>query len=86
MCSRMLLTGGGAQLPGLPQRLETELKAVAQDRNAAPFHMTCNPTCSSVEAWQGAAALAGLSTFSELWITKEQYEDVGASLCHRKCL
>ena len=35
--------------------------------------------------WIGGSILASLSTFQGRWITKEEYDEEGPSLVHRKC-
>ena len=35
--------------------------------------------------WLGAAILAGLSSLSEMWVTRKEYEDEGPRVVHRKC-
>ena len=35
--------------------------------------------------WIGGSILSSLSTFATMWITKEDYEESGASIVHRKC-
>ena len=36
--------------------------------------------------WIGASILASLSTFQGMLITKEEYDEAGPSIMHRKCL
>eukprot|EP01083_Nonionella_stella_P167470 562916_1 len=36
-------------------------------------------------SWLGGSILASLSTFESMWITKEEYEQEGPSVVHRKC-
>ena len=35
--------------------------------------------------WRGGAGLASLSTFEEMWITKDEYDESGPGIVHRKC-
>eukprot|EP01083_Nonionella_stella_P100199 282291_1 len=37
-------------------------------------------------AWIGGSILASLSTFEEMWITKEEYDETGPSIVHKKCV
>ena len=43
------------------------------------------PTDRIFSAWLGASTLASLSTFQTMWITKQEYEDNGPTIVHRKC-
>merc|ERR1712051_901874 len=36
--------------------------------------------------WIGGSILASLSTFQQMWITKQEYDECGPSIVHRKCL
>ena len=33
----------------------------------------------------GGSVLASLSTFEQMWVTKEEYDADGPSIVHRKC-
>ncbi|XP_026025217.1 actin-1-like [Astatotilapia calliptera] len=35
--------------------------------------------------WIGGSILASLSTFQDMWISKQEYDESGASIVHRKC-
>ena len=35
--------------------------------------------------WIGGSILASLSTFTDMWITREEYDECGAAIVHRKC-
>jgi len=35
--------------------------------------------------WNGGSILSSLSTFQQMWISKEEYDEAGPSIVHRKC-
>ena len=35
--------------------------------------------------WIGGSILASLSTFQQMWISKNEYDESGPSIVHRKC-
>lgn len=35
--------------------------------------------------WIGGSILASLSTFQEMWISKQEYSESGPRIVHRKC-
>ncbi|KAI1709289.1 actin domain-containing protein [Ditylenchus destructor] len=35
--------------------------------------------------WIGGSILASLSTFQQMWISKQEYDESGSSIVHRKC-
>jgi len=45
--------------------------------NASPF--------SEYAAWIGGSILSSLSTFQEMWISKDEYDASGPGIVHRKC-
>ena len=36
--------------------------------------------------WRGGSTLTSLSTFASMWVTKEDYDEHGAMIVHRKCV
>jgi len=36
--------------------------------------------------WAGGSTLSSLSTFDSQWVTKEEYDENGAEIIHRKCV
>ena len=36
--------------------------------------------------WIGGSIVASLSTFQQRWITKQEYDEFGPDIVHRKCL
>ncbi|GLT74314.1 hypothetical protein SLA2020_461190 [Shorea laevis] len=78
----VVLSGGTTVIPGLADRLVKELSALAPPgvrvRVVAPPERKYN-------VWIGGSILASLSTFEQMWITKEEYEESGPSVVHMKC-
>ena len=35
--------------------------------------------------WIGGSILSSLSTFQQMWISKNEYDESGPSIVHRKC-
>ena len=35
--------------------------------------------------WIGGSILASLSTFQQMWISKQEYDESGPAIVHRKC-
>merc|ERR1712062_947727 len=35
--------------------------------------------------WIGGSILASLSTFQQMWISEQEYDECGPSIVHRKC-
>ncbi len=78
----IVLAGGTTMLHGISERVSRELK------NLAPTAVTIKVVDSSerkYSAWVGGSILASLSNFSYMWISKDKYDEVGASVVHRRC-
>ena len=52
------------------------------------FITSTNLTCLLAErkysVWIGGSILASLSTFQQMWISKQEYDESGPSIVHRK--
>jgi len=78
----VVCSGGTTMFTGLPERLTKELKALA------PTNMDVKiiaPPERKYSVWIGGSILSSLSTFEEMWVTKEEYDESGPSIVHRKC-
>jgi len=77
-----VMSGGTTMFTGLSDRLQKEIKALA------PGSMTIKivaPPERKYSVWIGGSILASLSTFEDMWVTKEEYDESGPSIVHRKC-
>jgi actin beta/gamma 1 len=78
----IVLSGGSTMYEGLADRLTKEMT------NVAPPSMTIKvvaPPERKYSVWIGGSILASLSTFQQMWISKDEYEQAGPSIVHRKC-
>lgn len=78
----MVLAGGSSLLPGLATRLQSEL--LVRSPNA------CEPAVLAPEerghaAWLGGSILASLGSMGQMWISREEYDENGPLIVHRKC-
>jgi len=77
-----VMSGGTTMFTGLSDRLQKEIKTLA------PSSMTIKivaPPERKYSVWIGGSILASLSTFEDMWVTKEEYDESGPSIVHRKC-
>jgi len=79
----IILAGGTTMLPGIQERVTKELQALAP---AATQIRVIAPPERKYSVWIGGAILASLSTFQRMWISKQEYDESGPSIVHRKCL
>ncbi|XP_066490831.1 actin, cytoplasmic type 5-like [Tiliqua scincoides] len=80
--ANMVLSGGTTMYPGIAERMQKEITALA------PRNMKIKiiaPPQRQYSAWIGGSMLASLSTFQQMWISKQEYDESGPSIVHQKC-
>jgi actin-related protein len=78
----VVLSGGTTMFPGIADRMQKELV------NLAPSTMKIKiiaPPERKYSVWIGGSILSSLSTFQQMWISKEEYDESGPAIVHRKC-
>jgi len=78
----IVLSGGTTMFPAIDTRLYNEMKALAPSTNDVKI---IAPPERKYSVWIGGSILASLSTFEEMWVTKDEYDESGPSIVHRKC-
>ncbi|KAF8146476.1 actin actin-like protein [Mycena galopus ATCC 62051] len=75
--------GGTTMLPGIDDRLQKELVSLAP----ANMKVKIKPRQErKYSVWIGGSILTSLSTFQNLWCLKQEYDESGPGIVHRKCL
>merc|ERR1712095_261058 len=72
----------GLEGEGIADRMQKEIT------NLAPSAMKIKiiaPPERKFSVWIGGSILGSLSTFQNMWISKQEYDESGASIVHRKC-
>lgn len=87
-CYKEILTisyqaGGTMMYPGIADRIHKELTALHLSN--VKVNVIAPPE-RKYSTWVGGSILASLSTFQQMWISKEEYNESGPSIVHRKCL
>jgi len=80
--TNVVLSGGTTMFPGVGERMTKELTALA------PSTMKIKviaPPERKYSVWIGGSILSSLSTFQQMWISKQEYDEVGPTIVHRKC-
>merc|ERR1719385_456680 len=77
-----VLSGGTTMFPGIADRMTKEIVTLAP----ASMKIKCiAPPERKYSVWIGGSILASLSTFQSMWISKQEYDECGPSIVHRKC-
>lgn len=84
LVGNLILTGGGSSLNGLSERLNYELGKMP---SYGRVRVQIGPSTQERRfgPWIGGSVLSSLSTFQQLWLTKQEYKEHGASYIDRKC-
>lgn len=84
MYGGVVLTGGSSLFTGLRDRLDRELQEHAPQAAKIKVVSPANSIERRFSAWIGGSILASLGSFQQLWMSKKEFEEHGASLMHRK--
>ncbi|KAI5150961.1 actin, alpha cardiac muscle [Enteropsectra breve] len=78
----IVLSGGSTMFTNIAERIQKEVSALAPSTTRVKV---IAPTERKYSVWIGGSILSSLSTFQQMWVTKEEYNEVGPSIVHRKC-
>eukprot|EP01033_Poteriospumella_lacustris_P014730 gene14730-10537_t len=80
--NNILLLGGNTLFPHFDDRIKEEIRMLAPKGTTI---RVLAPADRQIAPWKGAVVTTAMSSFLEKWITKEEYEEEGVSVVHRKC-
>jgi actin-related protein len=80
--ANIVLSGGTTMFQGIGERMTKELTALAP---ATMKIKVVAPPERRYSVWIGGSILSSLSTFQQMWISKEEYDESGPSIVHQKC-
>ncbi|KAL3811059.1 hypothetical protein ACHAXA_004570 [Cyclostephanos tholiformis] len=81
--SNIILSGGSTLLPGLGDRLLYEVRLRAPERTKIRISA---PPERRESSWVGGSILASLTTFKNMWVGRNEYEEYGSSVLYRGSL
>jgi len=80
--ANIVMSGGSTMFPGIADRMQKEITTMAPSTIKIKI---IAPPERKYSVWIGGSILASLSTFQEMWITKDEYDESGPGIVHRKC-
>jgi len=80
--SNTVLSGGSTMFAGIAERVHKEITHLAP--SSIKVKVVAPPE-RKYSVWIGGSILSSLSTFQQMWITKNEYDESGPSIVHRKC-
>ncbi|XP_027069456.2 actin-related protein 4-like, partial [Coffea arabica] len=83
--SSILLAGGTASMQQLKERLEKDLLEESPQAARVKVLASGNATERRFSVWIGGSILASLGSFQQMWFSKSEFEEHGASYVQRKC-
>nr|Q99023.1 RecName: Full=Actin [Trichoderma reesei]CAA53173.1 actin [Trichoderma reesei] len=80
----IVMSGGTTMFPqGISDRMQKEITASAP--SSAMKVKIIAPPERKYSVWIGGSILASLTTFQQMWISKQEYDESGPSIVHHKC-
>ena len=80
--SNIVLSGGSTMFPGMTARMTKEISSLVSPSVRVKV---VAPPERKYSVWIGGSILSSLSAFQNMWITKDEYDESGPSIVHRKC-
>jgi len=80
--ANIILSGGSTLFEAMGERLWQEIHALTPSNGRIKV---LAPPERLYSVWLGGSILASLSTFQTMWITKQEYDENGPNIIHRKC-
>uniref|UniRef100_A0A914DAM8 Actin n=1 Tax=Acrobeloides nanus TaxID=290746 RepID=A0A914DAM8_9BILA len=80
--SNIVLSGGTSMFPGFTDRMKKEIELIAP----STMDIECIvPPERKYSTFRGGSILASLSSFQQMWISREEFDECGSSIVHSKC-
>ncbi|XP_072014357.1 actin, cytoplasmic-like [Amphiura filiformis] len=81
--ANIIMSGGSTMFPGMADRMQKEITSLAP--TSISSIKVIAPPERKYSAWIGGSAMASLSTFPQMWISKQEYDENGPYIVHKKC-
>merc|ERR1712002_1311217 len=80
--ANIVMSGGTTMYAGIADRMQKEITALAPSTLKIKI---IAPPERKYSVWIGGSILSSLSTFQAMWISKQEYDESGPGIVHRKC-
>jgi actin-related protein len=84
LCGNIVLVGGSSLLPNMEQRLSYEVSGLISSNYKCKIVASKFSVERSHAAWIGASVLTSLGSFQQLWLSRKEYDEFGASLATQR--
>ncbi|GBG24515.1 Actin-like protein [Hondaea fermentalgiana] len=87
LLSQIVLAGGSTMFSGFGDRMLNEVRKATPKAAASGVKIRiAAPPNRDQLTWTGGSILASLATFKSMWVSKQDYEEHGASILHRRSI
>lgn len=83
LLGNIILSGGTTMFPGLADRLSKEISSLVPPSVKVKV---VAPNERKYSVWIGGSVLSTLATFQTMWITRQEFDENGNVIVHRKCI
>jgi Actin len=80
LASSIVLTGGSSLVPGMEQRLSIEVPRLVSSAYKTKVTASKHSVERACASWIGGSILTSLGSFQQLWLSRAEYEEYGATL------
>lgn len=83
LVQNIVLGGGNTMIDGLPENLKNHLENNMDKKYKSNIKINAQNE-RKYSAWIGSSVVCSIGTFQNMWISKNEYEEVGAKVLHKK--
>ncbi len=83
--ANIFVCGGNTLFSGFPERLQKQLFSTSAQTTKIKVITHPSPTERKFSTWIGGSILSSLGTFHQLWLSKQEFDEHGATIIERKC-
>jgi actin-related protein len=80
--ANIILSGGSTMFEGLESRLKKDIENIAPELTRVKIF---SPLERKYYPWIGGSMISSLSTFKQLWVSRDEYDENGPPIVHSKC-
>ena len=81
-----VLSGGSTMYPGFVDRMQKEITTLAPPKIKPEIKITAPPEfIRKYSVWIGGSIIVSQPFFQQMWISKQEYDESGPAIVHRKC-
>jgi len=81
----IILCGGATLTSGFVERLDAELRMTFAPHTKFKIVASNVNSERTFAPWVGGSILASLGSFQQMWVSKQEYDEIGPNVIHDKC-